>query len=112
MRAKLHRFLSLIIAVAFLGGTVCPAFAVCFDDYIDTVQAGEAGHHGQSHDQDENNDSCPSCPCCAVVVSTLPPAPPVAHLPGQVVYVAYAEHAPQLIGRSILPDPSPPRPIA
>lgn len=111
MSATLRRFLSLIIAVAFLGGTLFPAFAACSDDCIDALRAGGFGHHEQSHDQDENSSSCLSCPCCAVV-PTLPSAPSIARLPRQIAYVVYTERAPQLTGRSILPDPSPPRTIA
>ena len=111
MQAMLRWLLSLIVAVAFLGGTVCPAFAACFDNCIDAAQAGQSGHHDQSHDQDENSDSCAFCPCCAVV-PTLPPVPQIARLPKQIAYVVYTEHSNPLIGRSILPDPSPPRTIA
>ena len=107
MHAALRQLLVLIVAATFLNGTVGLAFAEPCDDGLDMELPAQGGHH--HHDGDA--PSCLVCPCCAVVPTLSDP--PVAPMgPQPVAYVIYTEHSPVLIGRSVAPDPSPPRPIA
>jgi len=111
MHGWLRRLLSIVIALAFLGGTIGVDYAFgadpCDDDIAAADSADRADQAGHHHDHDANKLGCPTCPCCAAV-TTLPPVPALLGSPGQLAYVSYAELSPRLIGRSVAPDPSPP----
>ena len=104
-----RRILSVFIAVAFLGGTIGVAFAFSGEACDHAAQTGTPGQH--RHAADADAAACLACPCCAVV-PTLPDAPAALRAPRQIAYFIKAEPLPRLTGRSVVPDPSPPRPIA
>jgi len=112
MRIGLRRVLGVLITLAFLSGTVGAAFASSFDACEHDRNAGGAAHHQKhAHDEDANSALCLLCPCCAIA-PTLPAAPAIQRTPQSIAYIIYPAQSIPLTGRSVKPDPSPPRSIA
>lgn len=106
MRGFIHRLLLILCALAFLGGTTVglathPAAAgeLCADH-----QDGAADHH---HDKGGNCLTC--CVGVCVAVPDLPTHAPSSLAPLTAIAVAYSSSGVTISGRSIAPDPAPPR---
>jgi hypothetical protein len=101
----------LLIALAFMGGTIGVAFAFGAEPCSPSLHAATPGHEGHHHQHDTNTLTCISCLCCAVI-PTLTGAPVAIMAPRQVAYVVYRQELSVMAGRSVAPDPTPPRSIA
>lgn len=111
MRPIIRRLCMLVLALAFLAGTIGVAFAFGSEPCDAAIHAAQPGHEGHHHDHDTSKLSCISCLCCAVI-STLPGAPVAAAAPQEITYVVYRDDISLMAGRSVAPDPTPPRSIA
>jgi len=110
MRGWLRRVLCVLTAVTFLGGTIGLEFAFA-DEPCENLAEANTPPRDKHHHDDGTDAACVACPCCAVV-PTLPEAPAALSPTFHVEYIVYIAKLPRFAGRSVAPDPSPPRPIA
>lgn len=111
MRSFIRRLCQLLVALAFLGGTIGVAFAFGAEPCTPHEHAAGHRHDGHHHDHDTSQLGCISCLCCAVV-PTLTGTPSVIATPLQIAYVVYSDELAIMASRSVAPEPTPPRSIA
>lgn len=110
MRDLARRFLFLLCAVAFFtGATVglavhgASAGEPCLEHQTND---GHAGHH---HDGDAKGNCLTCCMGVCIAVPNLPPPFFTAAPPLTAAKVAYWDHGSGIMGRTVPPDPIPPR---
>ena len=111
MRLVIRRLCVLFITLAFLVGMIGVAFAFGAEPCVLEHHAAGQGHADHHHDHETSKLTCISCLCCAVI-PTLTGAPVVVAAPQQIAYVVYREELSVMAGRSVAPDPTPPRSVA
>jgi hypothetical protein len=113
MRDYVRRLLLIVCALALVGGSalgfaIAPAQAAAPCAHEHNQGPGNASHH---HDH-----GAPGCLLCCLgacaAIPDLPPRPVLSEAPVTVVAVIYWEFGTALAGRSIAPDPAPPKSIA
>lgn len=118
MRRFAHRFLLLVAVVAFAAGVplalaVPPAVAAepCPHQQEQGMMMGTAQHH--HHQPTPKHDhGAAACLCCCIGACVAIPdlaRTSVVAIPVTMVSVVYPETAPALDGRSLRPEPAPPR---
>ena len=111
MGVSLRRLGIMVLAFAFLLGTAAIAFAFGAEPCLHAAEAGHDGHHPHEQHSDTSPFSCLTCLCCGVI-PTLPGAPAALAAPQLLAFIRYHATIDTITGRSIVPDPSPPRPLA
>ena len=120
MRSLLRRLVVLLAALAFVTGsaigvaTPTTAAEPCPPEHGD--MHGHSGGHQPGHGGQHRHDSDPraALQCCCVGICVSVPNLPVALTiaPVSVMPVAYWDTTRFSVGRSITPEPGPPRPLA
>ncbi len=119
MRLFLRRLIVLLVALAFIDGGVAraaalvpPAAEPCSHEHGD--MPGHSGHMPAStgHQQDRGSRACLQC-CCLGICASVPSLPAALTVaPVVVASVVYWDTSRTATGRSIAPEPGPPRPLA
>jgi hypothetical protein len=109
MRKQMRRLFLILGSVAFLGGT--PMTVHAHRTAVDEQCLGQHGSLGKTPDHRGWDggivDACCLSPCHAI--SNLPPTPLATSLPLCSCTVAYWVRGTTIPGRTLVPDPAPPR---
>ena len=121
MQLLWRRLIVLLVAFAFIAGGVAGAAAPnaiaaepCTESHGHADHQADHHQHGKTsdHDKDSRQGACISC-CCIGVCASLPDVTgALTSEPVTMSRVVYWDTARFGIGRSITPEPGPPRPLA